>query len=214
MVIRNACLRKTYTASRRLTIASSLNPVNGGDGAEVLQGVNPAIPTVELISPTSALEGGPADSNLEFASPEVNTDPAFTEDERSAVTKALQASVAKVLPGKRVSVSLVRELYSLKYGTAIIDRATGIENARAGICATSITGSRCLVTIHRAPIAQGWDDQTPARQTYTPTPGRLQWGGGNAPQRRRSCREPKRHGVYRAHVVAKALNTTTTCVLE
>jgi hypothetical protein len=102
------------------------------NGAEVLQGANPANPTVELRSPTSALEGDPIDLNLEFASPEVNTDPAFTEDARRAVTKALQAEVAKVLPGKRVSVSLVRELYSLKDGTAIMGRTTGIKNAREG----------------------------------------------------------------------------------
>jgi hypothetical protein len=66
-------------------------------------------------------DGGPAAMEMRGDMPAA--DPAFTEDARRAVTKALQAEVAKVLPGKRVSVSLVRELYSLKDGTAIMGRA-------------------------------------------------------------------------------------------
>lgn len=139
-------------------MASSLNSVNGGAGAEVLQGVNPANSTVELRSPTSALEGDPVNRaatgqvsearssqaelidsfNLEFAPSGVNADPAVTEDVRRAVTRALRNQLTKALPGKCVSVSLVRELYSLKDGKAIMDRATGIENAHSGICVTSI----------------------------------------------------------------------------
>jgi hypothetical protein len=61
--------------------------------------------------------------NLEFASPEVNTDPAFTEDASRAVTRRLVAEVAKVLPGTKVGVRLVRQLYSLKDSKPIMGRA-------------------------------------------------------------------------------------------
>jgi hypothetical protein len=93
------------------------------NGAEVLQGVNPANPTVELRSPTSALEGGPVDLNLEFASPEVNADPAFTEDASQGVTRRIVAEVEKVLRGAKVGERLVRQLYSLKDSTAIMGQA-------------------------------------------------------------------------------------------
>lgn len=50
-------------------------------------------------------------------------DPAFTEDASRAVTRRLVAEVAKVLPGTKVGVRLVRQLYSLKDSTAIMGRA-------------------------------------------------------------------------------------------
>ncbi|HEV8033434.1 PLxRFG domain-containing protein, partial [Yoonia sp.] len=96
---------------------------NVDDGVQQVREARAAVRVSDAQVRSPALEGNPVDINLEFASPEVNTDPAFTEDASRAVTRRLVAEVAKVLPGTKVGVRLVRQLHSLKDGSAIMGRA-------------------------------------------------------------------------------------------
>lgn len=66
-------------------------------------------------------DGGPAAA--EMRGDTVGADPAFTEDAARAVTRRLSQEVAKALPDAKVSVRLVRDLYSLKDGKPIMGRA-------------------------------------------------------------------------------------------
>lgn len=56
----------------------------------------------------------PKAESMEMRGDTLSADPAFTEDASRAVTRRLVAEVAKVLPGTKVGVRLVRQLHSLK----------------------------------------------------------------------------------------------------
>lgn len=126
-------------AADRVTEARSGQPDDGG--AEVLQGRNPANLTVELEGPTSALEGDPADLNLEFAPNSRKRDAEIGGDDLRAMARDLNAMPEIVAMGGRVPVRVVSDLVSHVTGNRILGRfnagRSDIE-VRAGVDARGV----------------------------------------------------------------------------